>query len=218
MDSFREQPALQCPLCTACATPFFNASFFACPECGGIFRPSTDFLTPEAEYERYTLHKNNPSDLGYRRFSQPLVSAITNRFPAGSLGLDFGSGPHSAASQLLHESGYPTESYDPFFHNTPEVLQTTYPYVYCCEVIEHFQLPAREFATLFSLLATGSSLFCMTHIYSPAIDFGSWYYKNDPTHVFIYREKTIQWISQHYGFSNYSIADRVVRFDKHSEC
>lgn len=203
-----------CPLCTAEGNLLFLNSFYLCSTCEGIFRSSNDFLSPKEERIRYTLHNNNPSASGYRKFSLPLVSAITSVIPPGTQGLDFGSGTQSAASSMLCEQGYPTEGYDPFFHNDPALLNKKYNYIFCCEVIEHFQEPGREFLTLFSLLNPGGSLFCMTQLYSSTINFPTWYYKNDPTHVFFYQENTIKWISRHYGFSKYLINDRVIRFDK----
>ena len=32
------------------------------------------------------------------------------------------------------------------------------------------------------------------------IDFSTWWYKNDLTHVFIFQEKTFEWIKKELGF------------------
>ncbi len=50
----------------------------------------------------------------------------------------------------------------------------------------------------------------MTAMYSDEIDFGSWYYKNDPTHVVFYRRKTFEWIKLNFNFSELIIKDRVI--------
>ncbi|MCL4857464.1 MAG: methyltransferase, partial [Flavobacteriales bacterium] len=55
-------------------------------------------------------------------------------------------------------------------------------------------------------------LICMTDIYNPTIDFASWYYKNDPTHVFIYQKETFEWIKTTFNFSELTIEKRLVVF------
>ena len=45
----------------------------------------------------------------------------------------------------------------------------------------------------------------MTDLYDESIGFHKWYYKNDPTHVFIYQKKTIEWIKNNIGFSDVKI-------------
>lgn len=114
---------------------------------------------------------------------------------------------------MLSERGYRTACYDPFFFNSPELLEDRYDFVFCSEVIEHFYAPAVEFARLYSLLRPGGSLFCMTHLYSPEIDFSSWYYKNDETHVFFYQKQTMEYIARRFGFSACTIQGRIIRLD-----
>ena len=53
----------------------------------------------------------------------------------------------------------------------------------------------------------------MTYLYHDDINFDAWYYKNDPTHVFIYRAETIEWIKNHFGFSSVTIDHRLITFD-----
>ncbi len=133
--------------------------------------------------------------------------------PPESRGLDFGAGPGPVGPVMLAERGYRTVCYDPYFFNTPELLKKTYDYIFCCEVVEHFHTPATEFPLLFSLLSPGGSLFCMTHLYSSDIEFSSWYYKDDQTHVFFYREQTFRYIARKFGFSSCTIENRVIRLD-----
>lgn len=202
-----------CPLCRTVSRPFFNNSFFSCPACGGIFRNPHTLLPPEKERTRYEKHQNNPEDPGYRAFVSPLVEAITAHMPPESRGLDFGAGPGPVVPVMLAERGYRTVCYDPYFHDSPELLKTTYDFIFCCEVVEHFYTPATEFLRLFSLLNPGGSLFCMTHLYSSDIEFSSWYYKDDQTHVFFYRKKTFEYIARRFGFYAVTINGRVIRLD-----
>ncbi len=55
----------------------------------------------------------------------------------------------------------------------------------------------------------------MTDLYNEAIDFDSWYYKNDPTHVFFYTKETFEWIREKYNFLNVTIAHRFIIFSNH---
>ena len=102
--------------------------------------------------------------------------------------------------------------YDPFFWNDPALLQNRYDYIACCEVVEHFHDPCKEFGLLRSLLKPNGSLYCMTKSYTEDIDFQRWHYKNDPTHVFFYHAKAFTWIESHFKFSAVSIEDRLIHF------
>ena len=52
----------------------------------------------------------------------------------------------------------------------------------------------------------------MTDLYNENIDFHNWYYKNDPTHVFIYQMNTIHWLQQEFGFADVKIDGRLITF------
>jgi len=206
-------PQFPCPLCRTPSPAYYSDEYYRCPACEGIFRNPGRLLSPDAEKARYERHQNNPDDPGYRTFVSPLVTAITNHLPPGSQGLDFGAGPGPVVSAMLREQDYRTDLYDPFFHPDRRPLEQTWDFVFCCEVIEHFYHPAHEFARLYSLLRPGAPLFCMTNIHTDDIDFPSWYYKDDETHTFIYREKTLHTIARLIGFTTCTINGRVVRFD-----
>jgi len=98
------------------------------------------------------------------------------------------------------------------FHSSPTLLKETYNYIACCEVIEHFYNPKKEFALLKKLLKPNGKLYLMTALFDKTIDFHTWYYKNDPTHVFIYQEKTINWIKNEFDFSAVTIKGRLITF------
>ncbi|NOR86200.1 MAG: methyltransferase, partial [Bacteroidales bacterium] len=72
----------------------------------------------------------------------------------------------------------------------------------------------KEFDLLKDLLENNGVLYCMTDIYDDSINFHTWYYKNDPTHVFIYKQETIEWIKNNIGFSNVTIEGRLISFYK----
>jgi len=97
-------------------------------------------------------HNNDVNDSGYHKFVSPIVNAVLNDFLPEHKGLDFGAGTGPVISKLLTDRNYQIKQYDPYFFNLPELLQKKYDYIVCCEVIEHFYDPDKEFQLLKSLL------------------------------------------------------------------
>ncbi len=204
---------MHCPLCQQDGTPFYLNVFFLCPCCLGIFKNKSDYVDPDAEIRRYKEHNNDVNDIRYQKFVSPITHHVLHNFSPIHRGLDFGSGTDPVVSKLLQDNGYDICQFDPFFSNKPDLLTTeTYDYIVSCEVIEHFHDPDAEFKRLYQLLKPNGELICMTHLYDNDIDFKAWYYKNDPTHVFFYQPKTINFIADLYGFSDVKINGRLVLF------
>lgn len=204
-----------CPLCHSTASPFANhgiRNFYQCSHCKGIFVHPSQLPDSKREMERYLYHRNDVGDKGYREFVTPMVNAVLNGHSPNETGLDFGAGPSSAVSAMLREHGFCIEEYDPFFKNNPLLLSKTYHYITCCEVVEHFHNPRKEFELLRSMLKPGGSLYCMTSIYEPTIDFTKWYYKNDFTHVFFYQQQTLEYIKAEFGFVKLSVQKNLITF------
>ncbi len=178
-----------------------------------MFMDPACYVSRENEKKRYEEHNNNVEDPGYQKFVGPIVSKVRENFGKGRKGLDFGSGTGPVIARLLREKGYDIELYDPFFCDNPGALEKKYDFIVCCEVIEHFHFPAKEFRLLKSLLKPGGMLFCMTDIYSEKTDFKKWYYKNDPTHVFFYHQNTLDRIKSQLGFSALRIDGRVAQYE-----
>jgi hypothetical protein len=208
-------PNRKCTLCGAETYLFYEEKqkkYHKCSTCSSVLLDPEDFLSKENEKLRYEEHNNDVTDIGYQKFVAPVVTAIQNKFTTEHTGLDFGAGTGPVVTKLLRDNGFNIQLYDPFFWNNPAVLQNRYDYIACCEVIEHFHNPAKEFGLLRSLLQPNGSLYCMTEIYTEEIEFKQWYYKRDPTHVFFYHSKAFTWIGSHFNFSTVSIQDRLVHF------
>jgi hypothetical protein len=206
-----------CPLCATPAKLFEHAHaglWLRCPSCAGIFRDPKEYLSPAAEKNFYYSHENNVFDPGYRRFVEPITRLIELRFNTLQKGLDFGAGTGPVITQVLKEQGYSMETWDPFFDNRPEVLKKSYDFIACCEVMEHFHHPLQEFKTMYNLLRPMGALICKTHLYTPEVEFAKWYYRKDPTHVFIYQHATLEFIRLHCGFSSLQVQDRLIVFNK----
>lgn len=200
-----------CRLCTTSANFFYEDKqrYFRCQCCDAIFTHSDDLIDESDEKERYELH-NDQIDEGYKKFVSPITSNILKDFSQDAKGLDFGSGRSEIISKVLQEHQYSIENFDPFFANMPHLLLQKYDYVSSCEVIEHFYNPKKEFELLRTLLKEKGRLYLMTELYDDTINFSTWYYKNDPTHVFFYSIKTIQFIQKKFEFKSVRIDKRVI--------
>ena len=184
---------MYCPLCSgkaSCEIPIKSRLYYRCKCCSSIYMDKRHYPDATEEKERYIQHNNDVTDPGYQKFIAPLVSAVLARFNCSHNGLDYGSGLNSAVTYLLRNKEFNIEMYDPFFRNQPYLLNRQYDYIVCCEVMEHFHYPKKEFLKLRSMLKKGGVLICMTELLTDEVDFENWYYKNDFTHVFFYHPKS----------------------------
>ncbi len=189
-----------------------DIEYCRCGNCQAIFMAPRFLPSPEREKKRYEKHNNDINDPRYQEFVSPVVNEVTKNFGSDSRGLDFGAGTGPVAANLLEKKGYKLELYDPFFRNDGSVLKKKYDYIICSEVIEHFHKPAREFGLMRSLLNPGGSLICMTTIYREYIDFLTWRYKDDETHVIFYHTGSLKWIKNNFSFASLDICDNLIHF------
>ncbi|WP_294824566.1 class I SAM-dependent methyltransferase [uncultured Flavobacterium sp.] len=206
-----------CPLCSGSASHYHTQAtrdFLQCSNCRSVFLHPRDYLSTGAEKAHYLNHNNDPEDIRYQNFVRPVVEAILEDFEASDTGLDFGSGTGSPILKLLADKGYDVVQYDLYFHNHPELLQQKYNYIACSETAEHFKEPHKEFEQLRNLLKPEGKLYIMTDRFEENRDFGTWHYKTDPTHVFLYHEKAFEWIKEEFGFGEVRIEGRVVVLGK----
>lgn len=209
--------AINCPLCSGDSYSYFKndiQEYFQCQNCLGLFRNSMEFLNAIDEKKRYKFHKNSIHDLGYIKFASPIISKVKTHFNTRHKGLDFGAGHTPVISELLKSDLYQVDIYDPLFFKNESILKNKYDFITSCEVIEHFHNPLKEFTLLTNLLNPGGKLICMTYIYNETIDFENWFYKNDPTHVFIYQKETFLWIKEKFRYKNVKIENRLITFSR----
>ena len=206
-----------CPLCSENAEHFYtkkNRKYFYCSTCASIFLDSANYVDATTEKQVYETHVNNPDDSRYQNFVSPLVNGVLENFTTSDKGLDYGSGTNSAIVKMLKDKSFNVVEFDPYFANNPKFLKDKYNYITCCEVMEHFYFPKKEFEKLYQLLLPKGKLFCKTDLFSEEKNFDTWYYKEDPTHVFLYTPRTIAWIAKNIGFSNFYIDGRLIVFEK----
>jgi SAM-dependent methyltransferase len=206
-----------CPLCKNKGELFFQSRtkkiiFYRCNNCLGLFLSKELILSNEDEFKRYKKHNNDINDIKYQNFVNPILDFTFNNFNKENKGLDFGSGSGPVISKLLMDKEYNIKQYDPYFSNNPKLLDKKYDYIICCEVIEHFNNPYKEFKLLKELLNPKGMIICMTNIYNEEIVFKDWNYKNDKTHIFIYQKETLNFIKEKYGFNDILIKDRLIVF------
>ncbi len=200
-----------CPLCSGEAKLFYEEtqSYFRCSTCMGVFVDKKDLIDRETEKEVYKQHDVDTDDKGYRKFVSPITEAIVKDFSPKAKGLDFGAGRSKIIWAILSEKGYKIKNYDPLFHKERALLEKKYDYISSCEVVEHFYNPYKEFVLLKNMLQEKGKIYIMTDLYDDR-DFSSWYYKNDPTHVFFYTKETFLWIVKEFGFEGVRVEKRLV--------
>lgn len=206
-----------CPLCNDFGLLYYSKDsrkYYRCANCSAVFMDPSSFLNCDAERERYLEHNNDVHNAGYQNFVRPIIDAVTQRFATDRVGLDFGAGTGPVISMILRDKGYSISEYDPFFHNHAELLTKSYDFIVCCEVIEHFYQPQKEFKQLKNMLNPGGELICMTDMFTEDVNFDKWYYKDDPTHVIFYHALSIGYIAEAFGFGKFEINDRLAIFTK----
>ncbi|MCC5854730.1 MAG: class I SAM-dependent methyltransferase [Idiomarina sp.] len=216
-------PTECCPLCESTTTKLWwtderrNSSareFLQCSNCELVFVARAFLLTPEDEQPYYALHENSPEDLGYRSFLNRALEPLVPRLEAKAKGLDFGCGPGPTLSVMCQELGFECQNYDPFFANDPALLDTTYDFITCTEVIEHVHWPRATFAQLQRCLRPGGWLSLMTQRPTTLEAFSRWGYSADPTHIRFYREHTLAWIAAEYNFDLQIVGPDVALLQK----
>ena len=198
--------AQACPLCSTLATKVESAirrPLFACPGCDFRFVPASSHLSPELERDRYLLHQNNLSDTGYVKFLMEAVDCLKAHMKGdearGSV-LDYGSGPTPVLVELLRREGFQAVGIDPYF-GAEDASGARFDAVVSTETVEHFRLPAIDWAKMIGRIRPGGLLVIVTSLVTVGVDFASWYYLNDPTHIAFYSDATFEYISRRWGLS-----------------
>lgn len=210
---------MHCPLCEQpSAGDFargFRRAYFRCGECSLIFADPAARLSRREEKAVYDQHRNDPGDVDYRRFLNRLARPLKQRLGEKKLhGLDFGSGPGPTLSVMLEEAGHVMSVYDPFYAPDTSVLRRQYDFVTCTEAIEHFNTPAREWRLLLGLVKPGGWLAIMTRLVTRPEHFTQWHYKNDPTHVSFFSQRTFHYLARRDGLEHELIGNDVILLAK----
>lgn len=190
---------MNCLLCGS-KSNIFEDEYFQCNHCGLIFKDPKNFLDSTQEYSRYQFHHNDVHDEGYVNFLKKLIDPIKDQLKSNTTHLDFGSGKKSWYQEYLKKENYLSEVYDLYFYPNKNVLNKKYDLITCSEVVEHFQKPDESLELLFSLVEEHGYLAIMTSLVNEEVNFKNWWYKNDPTHVVFYTEKTMNYLASKYQY------------------
>jgi len=204
-------------ICPLCSTPFItqkDAHYYLCDTCKALVKDEKEYLTAVEEKAHYECHNNDVEDVRYQHFTMPITQYVLDHRLPTHKGLDFGSGTGPVISRMLQKKNYDIVPYDPFFAPDASVLKSTYDYIVCCEVMEHFHDPKGEIDRLTSLLKPNGLLVVMTLLYDETIEFKNWHYRKDPTHIFIYTEETIRYISEKNRLDILELTNRLIVLKK----
>ncbi|MBE8189532.1 MAG: class I SAM-dependent methyltransferase [Candidatus Thioglobus sp.] len=212
----------KCPLCFENQVQIYcqNNSkndlkdYLHCQKCDLVFAEKAFHLSKSEEKARYDLHQNNSADLKYRQFLSQVFDPVIQLIPPNSKGLDFGSGPGPTLSEMFSQRGFSVDLFDKFYANNPAIFANKYDFITATEVAEHLAEPGFELGRLYEMLEVGGILALMTKMLNPNIDFKSWYYKDDPTHICFFSERTMRFLAKFWGAKVEFQNENVVLFFK----
>ena len=207
-----------CPLCSSKNYSLFHKDhlrkYLQCLNCDFVFVPSQYHLSESEERKRYDTHKNNPEDPRYRQFLSQLTEPLIELISSDSYGLDFGCGPGPTLSLMMQEKGHQMDLYDKFYARNQSVFKKSFDFITLTEVLEHLCDPVFELERLASILKPKGILAVMTQLLTKDIDFDSWYYKNDPSHIGFYNDKSLTGLASLLELEITQFSDRVIFFKK----
>lgn len=198
-----------CPLCKSQSSQLWyqklhDRQFYLCPKCDLRFVDRTQRMKEAEEKLHYEQHNNSTLSPGYEKFLSRLSSYVEKTYDKKSMGLDYGSGPFPMLNKLLKEKGFKNLHYfDPFFAPKKSYKDIKFDFITICEVIEHICNLKSELNELLNLLKGDGSMVISTGVYHNEIDFSSWYYHLDKSHINFFSEKTFQWISKEFGMKSW---------------
>jgi hypothetical protein len=193
----------------------FSRDFFKCGNCSFIFVNRGVLLDQTEEKKRYDSHNNHDLTDGYAKFLNRLITIVDERFGHESVGLDFGSGPYPMLMRLLSEKGYKNlTGFDPYYNNETSYQEKKYDFITMCEVFEHVYSPLEEFKQLIKLLKPEGALIISTGLFNDQVDFKSWYYPLDETHINFFGSKSLKILEKETGAELVEVGKDLVIFLK----
>lgn len=185
-----------CPLCKSNKTSIFSKDkkreYNKCKICTTIFVIPSYYMSEEDEIKRYSKHTNSINDDNYIKFLSRITDPIKKRVEKNDIGLDFGCGPGPILKCILKE--YQILEFDPYFKNDINIYSKKWNYVISTEVIEHLKNPYKVIEKIWNTITNNGYLFLMTQLYNNEIEFKSWYYKGDPTHIVFFTKDSFKWL------------------------
>jgi len=188
----------KCRICQTASPEFYRDTrvFYKCPQCWYIF---TEDLASEQEAEAHYKQQWEDQSVDFFRQQADAVLQVLNQFGRPHRLLDFGSGS-GALTRELHSRGYDVTPLDPMEHGFLRDQSYPQPFdaVIAVEVIEHLPNPLEEIRDIANVLVPGGVAVFTTGLTNSfiarpdaAAQFKEWWYKDDPTHVGFFCERTL---------------------------
>lgn len=192
---------MSCPLCDSSLINQFafdkRRSFLQCQDCGMVFVSRSELLSLDDEKARYDLHDNSYENEGYVKYLSGMVDEIEGLNILNPRILDFGCGKEAVLEKILKENNYDCFSYDPVYNiGNNWILDNNYDVIIVCEVIEHIYDISGSVELIKNLLTFDGYLILRTEILLDNINFSTWWYKEDPTHVNFFTPQAIKTLAQ----------------------
>lgn len=173
--------------------------YYHCKECEYIFKSPECYQDLMTQKERYNLHENDENDEGYKAYFQRFLDFVLPQIDKPQTALDFGCGTTSLLSKLLEINGIQCDYYDPIYHPDTFNSSKKYELIVSTEVFEHLHHPKEVFESLLSRLDKGGYLALQTQFHTNDSNvFKKWYYRQDPTHIVFFTEKTFKVLCKMY--------------------
>ncbi len=192
--------------------------FYRCPVCGFIRRDPHSMLDEEQERNRYLLHENTLTNKGYVEYLNRFIDqqVLPNLRESDPKILDFGSGPLPVLSDLLKARGYDVNSYDKYFSTDESYKEDRYDLILLLEVIEHVLDPYSVLSGLVEIMKPGAKIILQTLLVDDRInqEFGTWWYKEDMTHISFYTKESFEILARHLGLTVGDCGKNVMIFLK----
>ncbi len=170
-----------------------KVTYSVCDNCGFIYKDIDYHVNLEEELKMYSFHNNSFESTGYVDIFVDLIKDYITPLNIMGKVLEFGSGPGPVLKELLIKEGYHVFDYDLFFNDNKEYLNHKYELITSTEVVEHFNNPLKEFATLSNLLEQGGYLVIMTRLRTMnTVEFLDWWYRRDITHISFYTLESLK--------------------------
>jgi SAM-dependent methyltransferase len=209
---------MTCPLCADSHPTDFHKDlqreYLLCQICHLVYVPDQYILNENEERKIYDLHENNVFDQGYRKFLSRVFTPLNDQLKPKSSGLEFGCGPGPTLAEMFKEAGHDIALYDKFYFPDKTVLEKSYDFISCTEVIEHVKNPNDLIELFSSILNDQGIIGIMTKLVMNQEAFKTWHYKNDPTHIRFFSESTFQWIAQKYKWQLSVLGKDVILLNK----
>ncbi len=187
-----------CRVCGTASGLFYQNErrFFRCPECRLIFTvDAVDKSLEEAHYKKQWAE----TDPGFWKSQVDVLLKIIALYRTPERLLDFGSGSGEMTKEL-ERRGVSATPLEPMIHGylKDQRFSCTFDVVVAVEVIEHLPNLWEELNAIENVLATGGIVIFSTLLTNSFVDapdaarqFADWWYKDDPTHVSFFCNRTL---------------------------